>query len=216
MSELKNLAAIRREYNGELIDENQLAADPVIQFQLWLSAALVDAQYDVTAMVCATVDASGFPDARIVLLKGIENGGFVFYTNYKSVKATQLEQQPYAALNFYWPNMARQVRIRGTIKRTTASQSDEYFYSRPLNSQINALISPQSQKISNREELEVLFEHALTDYADNHNLQRPEHWGGYVVMPYEMEFWQGCSNRLHDRIQYICINEVWQHQRLAP
>lgn len=208
------LADIRRDYGDLRLNENELQACPIAQFQLWFSEILQTEIHDPTAMVLSTVDAQGCPDSRVVLLKGIDEGSFVFYTNYNSEKSKQIRIHPAVALNFYWPSMARQVRIRGAIQVTSPRQSDDYFASRPTASQWSALISPQSAEISSRAELERAFE-ALHE-KNAQPIIRPEHWGGYDVTPHAFEFWQGRDNRLHDRIQYTRQANTWTRKRLAP
>ncbi len=209
------LSNIRREYgNLSLRDANAMAC-PIEQFNHWLADVLKTETTDPTAMLLSTVDEQGHPDSRVVLLKSLDEGGFVFYTNYQSSKAIQMDKHPYVALNFYWPAMVRQVRIRGQAHQVSESQSDEYFASRPKLSQFSAIISPQSREISTRAELES----ALNALIANHQqapVMRPKHWGGYRVVPDEFEFWQGRDNRLHDRIQYYREHGEWRHRRLAP
>ena len=214
MTQWKSLGDIRREYGDLRLSEKDVQACPIAQFQVWFSDILKTETADPTAMVLSTVDAKGLPDSRIVLLKGIDDGAFIFYTNYTSIKSNQIQVNPAVALNFYWPSQARQVRVRGTVKPVSKEQSDDYFSSRPLASQWSALISPQSSEISSRAELE----RALEDLREKNQqpIIRPDHWGGYFVTPYEMEFWQGRDNRLHDRIQYILKVATWTHRRLAP
>lgn len=214
MMHQKTLADIRREYGDLSLNEHDVQASPIAQFQLWFSEILQIETQDPTAMVLSTVDEEGRPDSRVVLLKGIDEGAFVFYTNYTSVKACQIKANPSVALIFYWPSMARQVRIRGTVTFTSEKQSDEYFSSRPLASQWSALISPQSAQISTRAELEQALERLRQQ--DEVPIVRPDHWGGYCVKPYELEFWQGRDNRLHDRIQYTYQENAWVYRRLAP
>ena len=214
MTQQKTLADIRREYGDLSLNEQDVQACPIAQFQLWLSDILQTEIHDPTAMVLSTVDVDGQPDSRVVLLKGIDDGAFIFYSNYTSVKAHQIQANSAVALNFYWPSMARQVRVRGKVKFTSAKQSDDYFSSRPLASQWSALISPQSSQISGRAELEQALE-ALRK-QDEVPIIRPDHWGGYCVVPHEVEFWQGRDNRLHDRIQYISQDSAWTYRRLAP
>src|SRR3990167_3301158 len=204
MTEWKVLADIRRDYGEQGLSESNLDINPIIQFQRWLAAALSVNQPDCTSMVLSTVDENGLPDSRILLLKGVDNGEFVFYTNYSSTKELQLENIPYAALNFYWPAMSRQIRIRGHVNKTTAAQSDAYFDSRPIASQISAIISKQSQIVPAREFLEDEFNSLMNkSSAEPGTLKRPKNWGGYSIAPDEMEFWQGRNNRLHDRIRYV-------------
>jgi pyridoxamine 5'-phosphate oxidase len=215
MSNFRSIADIRRDYGELSLSEATAQQDPIQQFKLWFEDVLQNEKNDPTAMVLATVDDKGCPDTRVVLLKGLDEGNFLFYTNYQSVKAMQLKKNPYAALNFYWPQMARQVRIRGRVKKVSKEQSDNYFSSRPIKSQFSAIASPQSQEIVNRESLE----HLLNELIQKHGQEpvvRPNHWGGYLLIPDELEFWQGRDNRLHDRIQYVKQSGEWVHRRLAP
>ena len=172
-------------------------------------------QDDSTAMVLSTVDAEGRPDSRMVLLKGLESDAFVFYTNYNSPKSLEIQATPTVCLNFYWPKMVRQVRIRGLVHRVSDQQSDAYFSSRPRLSQLSAIASSQSSVIENREILEQRW-HALEQLYRDKPIPRPTFWGGFAVTPWEMEFWQGRSNRLHDRIRYTRTGDRWHMCRLAP
>lgn len=215
MTNFRSIADIRREYGELNLNEQSLPEDPITQFKLWFGDVLKNEKNDPTAMVLSTVDERGYPDSRVVLLKGLEEGNFIFYTNYQSSKAKQIESNPYVALNFYWPQMARQVRIRGTIQQVDKNQSDLYFSTRPIKSQFSAIVSPQSQEISGREALEK----ALDDLIQKHGQEpvvRPNFWGGYSVIPHEIEFWQGRDNRLHDRIHYYLKEQEWVYHRLAP
>jgi pyridoxamine 5'-phosphate oxidase len=215
MNTWRTLADIRREYGELHLSETEALANPFAQFKLWFEEVLEAELYDPTAMVLSTVDDKGFPDSRVVLLKGFDDDAFIFYSNYQSTKAMQMQATPYAALNFYWPHMARQVRIRGRVKHTTAKRSDDYFASRPLISQLSAIASPQSHAITNRQILEETLT-ALVDKQGQQPIVRPEHWGGYTVNPDEIEFWQGRDNRLHDRVHYYKEKGQWCHRRLAP
>ena len=209
------LTGIRREYGDFSLSDENILELPLVQFKQWFSEVLKTEKNDPTAMLLSTVDEQGHPDSRVVLLKGLENGAFVFYTNYQSSKAIQINNNPHVALNFYWPSMVRQVRIRGQATRVSESQSDAYFSSRPKTSQLSAIISPQSSEISGRAELE----RALNERIAMHQqalVMRPKHWGGYRIIPDEYEFWQGRDNRLHDRIQYYRSEGTWMHRRLAP
>lgn len=215
MTHFRSIADIRREYGELNLNEDTMAGDPIEQFKLWFEEVLQKEKNDPTAMVLSTVDERGYPDSRVVLLKEIEGGNFLFYTNYQSAKAMQLQHTPYAALNFYWPQMARQVRVRGRVKKVSEQQSDEYFHSRPVKSQFSAIVSPQSKEITNR----LALENALNELIEQHGQEpvvRPEHWGGYMIIPDEIEFWQGRDNRLHDRIHYCRPKGQWIHRRLAP
>ncbi len=215
MTHWKTIADIRREYGNLSLSENDAKGSPIEQFECWFTEVINTGKIDPTAMVLSTVDELGHPDSRVVLLKEINDESFVFYTNYQSTKSMQMNVTPYVALNFYWSEMARQVRIRGRVKRTTSEQSDAYFSSRPKASQLSAMTSPQSSEIKGRGELE----RALNELIAKHHQQpivRPEYWGGYQVIPDEFEFWQGRDNRLHDRIHYYRKNDGWTHRRLAP
>lgn len=215
MTNFRSIADIRREYGELNLSEELLPDDPIIQFKQWFEDVLKNEKNDPTAMVLSTVDENGRPDSRVVLLKGLEEGNFIFYTNYQSAKAEHIQVTPYVALNFYWPQMVRQVRIRGQVKQVEQELSDQYFLSRPIKSQLSAIISPQSQEIQNRQSLE----NALNELIAKHQQQpvmRPTYWGGYKIIPDEIEFWQGRDNRLHDRIHYFRKDGKWIHHRLAP
>jgi pyridoxamine 5'-phosphate oxidase len=215
MSKFRSIADIRREYGELQLSEVSAQDDPIAQFKLWFEDVLQNEKNDPTAMVLSTVDEKGFPDSRVVLLKGIEEGNFIFYTNYLSIKSIQLQNTPYAALNFYWPQMARQVRVRGRVKKVSDEQSDQYFLTRPVKSQMSAVVSPQSKVIADREYLESALNELIKEYGQEPVL-RPNYWGGYMVIPDELEFWQGRDNRLHDRIHYYHERDQWLHRRLAP
>lgn len=216
MTTWRSLADIRRDYGELSLNEENAQQQPIDQFKLWFEEVLVNEKNDPTAMVLSTVDDQGWPDSRVVLLKGLEDDAFIFYTNYDSIKARQIDRNPYAALNFYWPQMARQVRVRGRVKRTSQAQSDDYFASRPVTSQLSALASPQSAEIADRQSLEDAFNQLLAQQHAEEPIVRPSHWGGYLIIPEEIEFWQGRDNRLHDRIHYYKQAGQWIHRRLAP
>jgi pyridoxamine 5'-phosphate oxidase len=168
-----------------------------------------------TAMVLSSVSPEMRPSSRVVLLKSVDEKGFVFFSNYLSRKGMHLKANPFAALTFFWPLTERQVRIEGIVGKTDAEESDNYFYSRPLESRINAIISPQSQPIASRSHLETEREKLLL-IGNAENIKRPEHWGGYRLKPDRIEFWQGRPGRLHDRIQYLLEGDIWEVNRLAP
>lgn len=215
MGHWKTIADIRREYGQLSLSLETAKTCPIEQFECWFSEVVKTEKSDPTAMVLSTVDKLGHPDSRVVLLKEIENGTFVFFTNYDSAKALQISQHPFVALNFYWPEMARQVRVRGRVKRTSASKSDAYFSSRPKISQLSAMASPQSQEIECRASLEEKLNALISEYQQQ-PIVRPTHWGGYAVTPDEIEFWQGRDNRLHDRIHYSHRDGSWSFRCLAP
>ncbi len=206
-----SIADIRINYSRKSLSEKDIDADPIIQFDTWWKEAVDSKLLEVNAMTLATSSADGMPAARIVLLKGFSKEGFVFFTNYNSYKGIQLAENPKACLVFFWKELERQVRITGLVKKVTEKESDEYFYSRPLPSQVGAAISPQSTVIASREWLEE------KNAEFTGPVKRPVHWGGYQVMPVVMEFWQGRPSRLHDRIQYsLKENGDWITERLAP
>lgn len=211
----KNIADIRNEYRLNLFDENDIAASPIEQFTSWWNDALNSEIYEPNAMTLATSTGDGKPSARIVLLKGYDECGFVFFTNYQSHKGKELEENPYAALVFFWKEIERQIRIEGTVEKVSAKESDNYFFSRPEGSRIGAWASPQSEVIADRSLLDENTKRFTEEFKNS--IPRPPHWGGYRVMPQKIEFWQGGTNRLHDRIQYTKTAEgSWRAERLAP
>ena len=211
----KNIAGIRREYSLHSLNESDVAANPIEQFNEWWKNAIESEILEVNAMTLATSDKDGKPSARIVLLKGFDEHGFVFFTNYQSNKAKALEENPKAALIFFWKEIERQIRIEGIVEKVSEEESDAYFFSRPEGSRIGAWASPQSKVISNRKILEDNVQKYTAEFKNS--IPRPPHWGGYRVMPDLIEFWQGRSNRLHDRIQYTKTGKgSWKVERLAP
>ena len=213
---MSSLSELRREYASRALTEADTDADPVRQFTLWFEEALKSQLIDVNAMTLATASPSGEPSARIVLLKGADENGFVFYTNYESAKGRDLTENPRACLLFFWAELERQVRITGSVTRTSIEESDQYFHARPVESQIGASISPQSRAIRDRSDLESRY----AEFAAKHTHQLvplPKFWGGYRVTPDAMEFWQGRKSRLHDRLLYTrAVDGIWSRQRLAP
>ena len=200
---------------AEELDEHVIDRDPINQFKRWFDDAVASGMKLPEAMTLATATSDGKPSARVVLLKSVDAGGFVFYTNYRSAKARDLEANPNAALLFYWSQFDRQVRIEGTVERVTAEESREYFKTRPRESQIGAWASPQSDVIENRETLEARVAELEQLYSDR-EIECPEHWGGYRVKPTRIEFWKGRIGRLHDRIVYERDGANWRINRLAP
>jgi len=198
------------------LDVKDVHQDPLQQFDKWFQEAVQANVLEPNAMNLATISEQGRPTSRIVLLKGLEDGGFSFYTNYQSQKGRELAQNNSCALNFFWPELERQVRIEGVAERVSASQSDRYFQSRPRGSQVGAWSSPQSAVIANRQLLEDRVAEIAKKFEGQAVLPRPQQWGGYVVMPFEIEFWQGRPNRLHDRILYSLVDGKWILNRLAP
>ncbi len=212
----KDIQNIRSEYLVASLSEKDTAEDPIKQFDKWFNEALKSEQHEPTAMTLATATYDGRPSARIVLMKGFDSNGFAFYTNYLSRKGKEIAKNPLGALLFFWDVLERQVRIEGTIEKLSKEDSDQYFRSRPKGSQIGAIVSPQSQEIADRDELEKKWNETVTQYADK-DVPKPSYWGGYVLKPRLVEFWQGRESRLHDRIVYKKIdNKNWKKVRLAP
>ena len=211
-----SIADLRQEYSSQSLLETDVANNPVEQFAKWWQQAVQSEIIEPNAMTLATASSDGVPAARIVLLKGFDENGFVFYTNYNSYKGMQLEENPKACLVFFWKELERQVRIVGLVEKLAAKENDEYFHSRPTASQLGAVTSPQSQVIESRSWLDNHYQQ-VADQFKNKKIQRPSYWGGYVVKPVIVEFWQGRPSRLHDRIQYsLDENGSWKIERLAP
>ena len=212
----KNIADIRKDYQLQSLLETDVAADPFTQFDHWWNDAVKSELNEINAMTLATASLTGIPAARIVLLKAVTDAGFMFFTNYNSQKGKELEENPHACLVFFWKELERQVRITGSVARVSSQESDEYFYSRPAGSRIGAWASPQSSVIESRETIEK----NILQYEEQFSgieIARPPHWGGYIVIPTVIEFWQGRPSRLHDRIQYSKLPDgSWKVERLAP
>ncbi len=210
------LADLRKEYMLHGLSESEVDADPIRQFQAWLNAAIAAHHPEPTAMAVATATPDGAPSARMTLLKGLDERGFVFYTNYESRKGRELAANPRAALVFFWVLLERQVRVEGHVERATPEESDASCHSRPIGSQIGAAASPQSQPVSGRAALERRFAALEAEYAGG-EIARPEHWGGFRIIPDAIEFWQGRPNRMHDRLRYTRQpDDSWRIERLAP
>ncbi|PYF76802.1 pyridoxamine 5'-phosphate oxidase [Pedobacter nutrimenti] len=211
----ETLQNLRQDYRSAELSEQDADQDPINQFSKWFADAMNAKLYEPNVMTLATADRSGKPSARIVLLKGFDQHGFVFFTNYDSVKGKEIAENPQASLVFFWPELERQVRIDGSVSKVSAQVSDQYFHSRPIGSQIGATASPQSTKMQNRESLEEKVKELTAAYQGK-EIPRPQHWGGYLVKPSQIEFWQGRSSRLHDRINYELVDGNWIISRLAP
>jgi pyridoxamine 5'-phosphate oxidase len=210
------IAAIRKEYKLNTLSEKEVPGDPIQQFEQWWNEAIASGIEEPNAMTVATASGDGVPSARIVLLKGFDKKGFVFFTNYNSFKGRQLLENPRACLVFFWKELERQVRITGLVEKVSTQESDEYFNSRPAGSRIGAWASPQSQAIAGRDWLQQNEEDIRRQFGEK-KIERPPYWGGYRVRPVSIEFWQGRPNRLHDRIQYSLQDDAnWNIERLAP
>ena len=210
------ISDIRIDYSLKSLDISDTETSPLEQFKKWFAEAIESKVMEVNAMTLSTLQENGRPNSRVVLLKGVDSG-FLFFTNYKSVKGKELDIHPFVALNFYWAELERQIRVLGKVEKVSKEESDEYFHSRPFSSQIGAWVSPQSERIQSREILSQKEEEIKVKYSPE-TIRRPEHWGGYRVIPDEMEFWQGRPSRLHDRIHYKLDKNTghWKISRLAP
>ena len=209
-----DIAQLRKSYEKDALDESASAADPMQQFEQWMRQALAAELPEPNAMTLATVGADGRPSTRVVLIKGFDAQGIVWYTNYNSRKGRELAHQPFAALQFHWVELERVVRIEGRVERTSAAESDAYFATRPLDSRLGAWASPQSEVIASRAVLVANAAKAATQFLMHP--PRPEHWGGYRLVPDRWEFWQGRKSRLHDRLRYRLEGGHWLRERLAP
>ena len=209
------VADLRKEYTLNGLVEETASANPFEQFGKWFAEALDAGVHEPNAMHLATVSAAGTPKGRVVLLKGFNETGFVFYTNYNSQKGNDLAANQCASITFFWPELERQIRIEGTAAKTTAAESDIYYNSRPRSSRIGAWVSAQSEPLKERADLEKR-EAALVQEFENQDIARPEHWGGYRINPVRIEFWQGRPSRLHDRLVYQLYEGLWQMSRLQP
>ena len=211
----KKIADLRKEYSKQTLLEKDVDQNPFVQFSKWWDEAMKSELEEANAMTLATATRNGIPSARIVLLKSVSEDGFVFFTNYGSQKGKELLENPNACLVFFWKELERQIRISGKVEKISTGESDEYFASRPEGSRIGAWASPQSSIITSREVIEKNSEKYRQQFADG-QITRPPHWGGYVVRPAVIEFWQGRPDRLHDRIKYTHEENAWKIQRLAP
>lgn len=212
---MDQLNKMRKEYRAGSLNEVNMATNPLEEFRQWLETAIASGLSEPNAMTIASVSQEGKPSARVVLLKELNDRGFVFYTNYMSRKGRELFANPFAAIVFDWHELERQVRIEGVVEKVEENESDAYFNVRPDDAKIGAWASPQSSLINSREELEASHEKYSVQFAER-KIPRPPHWGGYLIIPTLIEFWQGRPNRMHDRIVYNKSNEGWHIQRLAP
>jgi pyridoxamine 5'-phosphate oxidase len=210
-----DIKKIRSEYNRDELKDEGLQSDPMTLFNHWFEAAVKSEIPEVNAMTLATTAPDGKPSARTVLLKGFDEKGFVFYTNYRGRKASEIEKNPHAALLIFWKELERQVRIEGKVEKVSDAESDEYFNSRPLESRMSAIVSMQSQPIDSRQQLEERWVEFLKENYDK-DIPRPDYWGGYMVIADKIEFWQGRPNRMHDRLLYSRTKTGWKIERLQP
>jgi pyridoxamine 5'-phosphate oxidase len=210
------LENLRIDYHKNSLAEADVKKEPIEQFGIWFNEALNAQVLEANAMTLATASKDGIPSARIVLLKGFDEKGFSFYTNYLSKKGKDIAKNPFASIVFFWPELQRQIRIDGKINKLSKEESEAYFNSRPFESRIGAICSPQSQVIPNRESLEVVYKNMDAKYQGKH-VPKPAHWGGYLLSPISIEFWQGRPSRLHDRMKYVLMEKgKWKIERLAP
>lgn len=210
---MKSIKDLRTDYQKSKLNVKDLTEEPITLFQQWISQAITYSN-DANAFVLSTVNSNGVPSSRVLLLRDATEKGFSFFTNYSSRKSQEIEVNPNVCMNFFWPDMERQVRINGSISRLSEQESDDYFNSRPYESRIGAWCSPQSQVIESREVLENKIQELKKKYPNE--VPRPENWGGYTIVPNEIEFWQGRASRLHDRFLYNKEGENWTINRLAP
>jgi len=209
------LRDLRTNYQKSELTEDSINSDPFRQLEEWLKSAIEEENPEPTAMALSTIDAKGFPDSRVVLLKEVNSEGLIFFTNYNSKKGRQLKANPNVAVNFFWSKTERQVRIKGVAERISEEYSVKYFKSRPIESQLGAWASPQSRIIENRQILEENFS-LYQQYFQDHEIIKPHHWGGFLIRPVNFEFWQGRMNRMHDRFEFFLSGNKWIIHRLAP
>ena len=210
-----DISSLRERYTKGTLEESELPENPVYLFQTWLDDAIKAKVNEPNAMALATVDADGKPNVRYVLMKGLSETSLRFFTNYESRKAAEIEKNPTVSVVFWWGELERQVRIRGSAKRISDAESEAYFNSRPVESQIGAWASPQSIEVKSREELEDSFQQTREKFA-NGNIPKPPFWGGYEILFSSIEFWQGRPGRMHDRVEFTLQNGEWSRRRLAP
>ena len=211
-----NLADIRKQYQMAELNLSDCNADPIVQFKAWMDEAIKAEVREATSMILSTIDANGLPHGRVVLLKDITEGQFVFYTNYESDKGQQMTANPVVALTFFWPQLERQIRIEGSVLRQDKASSERYFQSRPRDSQLSAWASPQSTEVTSKSDLIALKANIVSKFEGVDKLPLPPNWGGYQVNPSSIEFWQGRPSRYHDRIKYQLNDGAWLMNRLAP
>ncbi|MEM9545050.1 MAG: pyridoxamine 5'-phosphate oxidase [Bacteroidota bacterium] len=213
---MNGISEMRETYDKGTLDESHVVSDAIKQFEIWFQEAKEADILEPNAMALSTLGLDGTPQSRIVLLKGLEEEGFIFYTNYESDKGKEIAKNPNASLLFLWKSIQRQVRVSGTIEKVSREKSERYFHSRPKGSQVGAWVSPQSRVISDKEKLHKRKKELLKQYKDEDKLPLPDFWGGYILIPTKIEFWQGRPNRLHDRLRYTREEKDWKIERIAP
>lgn len=211
-----NFDTVRKEYVTQGLNESDLDPNPFTQFQRWYEEAVAANVIEPNAMTLATATRDGLPSARTILLKGFDERGFIFYTNYESQKGKELDENPNAAVVFYWATFERQIRVAGAIHKISPEESEAYFKSRPMGARLGAWVSLQSQVIPNRDVLEERLTELMNEFADTETIPMPPYWGGYCLVPSTIEFWQGRVNRLHDRFRYSLQEAKWKIERLSP
>ena len=213
---MNGISEMREIYDKGILDESHVVSDAMKQFEIWFREAKEADILEPNAMTLSTIGLDGTPQSRIVLLKGLEEEGFIFYTNYESNKGQEMGNNPNVSILFLWKSLQRQVRISGVVKKISKEKSEAYFHSRPKGSQIGAWVSPQSKVILDKEELYRYKEELMERYKDQDKLPLPDFWGGYILRPTKIEFWQGRPNRLHDRLRYTLDGKDWKIERMAP
>lgn len=216
MADSRDISQLRQEYSRHELEEAMVHSNPMEQFKIWFYEALESKLTEPNAFILSTIDSNGFPASRTLLVKEIMHSGFIFYTNYQSDKGKELEDNPNAGMTFLWLELQRQVRIKGTVSKISRELSEKYFQSRPFESQLGAWASPQSQVIADRTILDQTMENLREKFKNQDVLPLPDFWGGYLLQPVEVEFWQGRMARLHDRIRYRKLDKEWKIERLAP
>ena len=210
------LNQVRHDFTKQSLDESSVDDNPLEQYAKWFEEAVGAQVLDPKAMVVSTVDKEGKPSSRVLYVRGVKENGFLFYTNYASKKGKELSENPNVAVNIFWPELERQIRMEGVVEKLSADESDAYFASRPRESQIGAWASAQSETIENRETLVTLVNSFTKKFKENDTIPRPPHWGGYFIKANYFEFWQGRPSRLHDRIAFRLVNDKWSKGRLSP
>lgn len=213
---MSNLYEVRKDYGLKGLNEDDIDQNPLVQFDSWFQEASKTEGDEVNAFTLSTIGEDGLPEGRVVLLKLFDENGFIFFTNYNSRKAQDIASNPFASMTFYWKSKEQQIRVKGGIKKISPEQSDDYYHTRPVGSRVGAWASPQSTEIQDRSVLEEKYREAEQRFDAEESIARPDFWGGYIIEPIRIEFWQGRSSRLHDRLVYVKQEQEWKVSRLAP